>query len=840
MVEIALGRRGVPRRVLVLITAMAAALAPGSAGSGRAAEPARGCRVFLTFDVELEEDIEALRLLDPPAPCTLFITGEFAEAYPEAVRAWSKRHEIGCHTMSHPHMTGLDAAAQEEEIRRSAAILQRLSGAKCLGFRAPYLEANATTRQALVRLGFRYQSSTWDSDDQVRSSSELLEFPITDQAGDYNLFELDKLGEAEVLKRLLALHAERSLSGRPMVVLLHPHTIAQHAGVLRQFIEHVGRQPERWGCFRDWLDEAGLRRPGRRALWVDTKAIPYEAQDIVASAQLVGITDLFVQVYDPTEGPLFGPGRPHDDYVNGMIDEAHARGMRVHAWFPICFDPLRLRQHPEWGMVNARGQHSADFVCPTNAPWRQQVLDTFQNLVESYGVDGIHLDDLRFPDAESCQCPACRAELARRVGKDWPLGLALDDKPELRRVWWDYRADLIRNLTAALAGAARDFDDHLVISAAVRPEGAVDSRGVQLAGQSYEKLAPLLDFLVPMAYHRRDDQPLAWVKAVQLSGQWRAGSTPVWIGIQAFEEPGRPPSSLEEFGSLLEVVRHGSAGVVLCSYASLFSLAIDDDSPSNLKPGAADLVRRWSLSHRVGPADHAAGAPAAERRTTPAADRAVRSTPPPRPGDASGPVAWVLAGAGLAAALVILVLRLRDRRRPPVLPDLPLSALECLAGEPALRGDQALFITQSLQRLEAAEVDRIRSDTLLLRIHEAGGDLPAEASAEDPAGPIQLQCALRAGLVREASGCWRLTPAGSDRLRRLLAEETDRAWEQFVEDRLEESLQVTCPHCGATPIAHWLRPTVGCPSCHRRFSLRECATVVPHRRRPLRSGLGAY
>src|SRR5262249_25579154 len=186
---------------------------------------------------------------------------------------------------------------------------------------------------------------------------------------------------------------------------------------------------------------------------------------------------------------------------------------------------------------------------------------------------------------------------------------------------------------------------------------------------------------------------------------------PVWIGIQAFEEPGRPPSSLGEFGSLLELVRHGSDGVALCSYASLFSLAIEGDSRSNMQPGAADLVRRWSLSHRVGPPDRTAIAPASGTRTTPTVDRAVRSGPPGRR-EVSWPGGWVWAGAGFAAALLILVLRLRDGRRLPALPDLPLSALECLAAEPALRGDQAVFITQSLQRLQAAELDRIRGDTL--------------------------------------------------------------------------------------------------------------------------------
>jgi peptidoglycan/xylan/chitin deacetylase (PgdA/CDA1 family) len=833
MVDLRPGRRGALWLVLVSMWL----LAPGAAVPGRAAERAPGCRVFLTFDVEMEEDIEALRVLDPPAPCTLFITGEFAQAYPDAVREWAKRHEIGCHTMSHPHMTQLDAGRQGEEIHTSAEILRRLSGAKCLGFRAPYLEANEETREALVRLGFRYQSSTWDSDHEVRSTGDLLELPIADRAGDYNLFDLDKLGEADALKLLLALHDERSLSGRPLVILLHPHMIAKHAGVFRRFVEHVGRDPGRWGCFRDWLDETGRRRPGRRALWVDNKAIPYRPGDIVESAGLVGITDLIVQAYDPHDGPLFGPGRPHDDYFNGIIDEARGRNMRVHAWFPICFDPARLREHPEWGMVDSHGKRSGDFVCPTNTPWRQEILATFKQLVDNYGVDGIHLDELRFPGAEVCQCPACRASLARRAGADWPLGMALVDEPEARRVWWDYRADLIRDLTETLARAARELtSDHLVISAAVRPEGAVDFDGVRLYGQSYEDLCPLLDFITPMAYHRLEDQSIGWVKSVQISGQWRAGATPVWIGIQAYEEPGHPAMSLDEFGSLLETVRHGSDGMALYSYAPLFSLAIEGDSSYNMPPGAADLVRRWSMGLSVGSATRA---DVPDHGTAPAEVDAGRPGLPRRQG-APSPGVWALAGSGFAAATVLLVFWLRSRHRPSAVPDLPLSALEALAGEPILRGDQAVFITQRLQKLQPAEIDQIRGDALLRRIHEADGDLPVESVAADPAGPVMLQCALRAGLVRDSGGGWQLTPAGSERLRAILADGSDQAWEQFVANRLDESLQVTCPGCGATQMGHWLCPTLGCPSCHRRFSLRESATVRPRKRRPLHSDLGAH
>jgi peptidoglycan/xylan/chitin deacetylase (PgdA/CDA1 family)/uncharacterized lipoprotein YddW (UPF0748 family) len=812
---------------LVLLFAFLAVPDFGMLAPCRAAEPERGCRVFLTFDIELEEDIEALKALDPPAPCTLFITGEFAQSHPDAVRAWSKRHEIACHTMSHPHMPMLGAKTQEDEIRKSAQILERLSGAKCLGFRAPYLESNELTRQALVRLGFRYQSSTWDDDERVPGGAELLEFPIANGAGDFNLFELDKVSEADALKLLLSLYAERSVSGQNMVVLLHPHDIGKHAGVLRQFIEHVGSNRQRWGCFRDWLRETETRQAGRRALWVDTKAIPYSAEDVVASAQLVGVTDLFVQVYDGTRGPLFGATSPHDDFFNGIIDEAHGRGMKVHAWFPVCHDPVRLREHPDWGAVDAHGIRSKEFVCPANAAGRRAVLDNFEKLIDNYGIDGIHLDELRFADADSCQCPACLAELARRAETDWPPDMSTDQNPDARQVWYDYRTDLIRELTAALAGAVRAIEPGLVISAAVRPEGALGSFGVERLGQSYEKLASVLDFIVPTAYHRHENQPESWVKTIQISSQWRAGSTPVWVGIQAFEDPGRPATSLGEFGTLLELLRRGSEGVAFSSYAPLFSLAIEKDAATNMPAGAADLVRRWSQNQRVGPEKTAiSSAPAATHE----AEQADQTDPVAGGRDFRSPTAWVVSGSGLAAVLFLAVRRLRSRRRLAAIPELPLAALESLAAEPTLRGDQTVFITQRLQRLQAAELDCIRSDGLLLTIHEAGGALPFEALDVDPACLIRVQCALRAGLVCECDGSWQLTVAGSERLRAILAGETDRVWDQFVEDRLAEWLQVSCPNCGATQIGHWLRPTLGCPSCHSRFALSELAKVVPHKR----------
>ena len=135
--------------------------------------------------------------------------------------------------------------------------------------------------------------------------------------------------------------------------------------------------------------------------------------------------------------------------------------------------------------------------------------DRLEKLIESYDVSGVLLDELRFPDADSCQCPACRAALGRRVGKPWAQGPAPDDDSEDRRVWLSYRADLIRDLTQTLVAAIRRADPEVAISAALRPEGALDSRGAVVYGQGYEDLTPLFDFVIATAYHRREDLSLS-------------------------------------------------------------------------------------------------------------------------------------------------------------------------------------------------------------------------------------------------------------------------------------------------------------------------------------------
>ena len=799
--------------------------------AAQAGDPATQCPVLLTFDVEIESDIEALKQLDPPGSCTLFVTGEFAQAHPDVVRGWAKQHEIACHTTSHPHLPQLDFARQLVEIRDSAEAIRKAAGLSPIGFRAPYLESNNLTREALVRLGFRYQSSAWEINHRDRSDAHLLEFPISDGqyrgqlalAGDYNLFEGARMSDEDALSFLFNLYDEHRRTGRPLVILLHPNLAAAHAIVIKRFIDRVKQAGASWTCFRDWMRDAGNVPVEHRAAWVNIDVTAYKPEDLVRHARRLGLTDLFITAYDSFDGALFGPGREYDAFFSGMIVEAHRAGIRVHAWFPICYDPLRLKNRPEWGMVDTNGRHSAEWICPTNAAWRQELLAMFKDLLDHYGVDGIHFDYLRFPDAKVCKCSSCRQALARKPAVDWPLGNGLDGLDK-EATWLDYRSELIRGMAEEFTTAIRKWREGVVVSAALKPEGAINFDGVKRYGQSYRELAPLFDFVAPMAYHQLEGEPVDWVRAVQISARWRSGSTPVWHGIQAYQASEHPPMGLGEFGLLLDSMGSGSKGVALFALGPVLSLGTDEDTPFNMPRGADDLVRRWALGQTVVPT--AAAAPATRPALVDPSARLAGATARDASRESIIP-SWLWGLMGGASAVTLLwFVRARSNRPEPTFPDMPLSVLKALASEPELTGAQADLIVRRLAAVRPVELDVLRAAQLLSGLIEAGGRLRIEETMALDPSDLTIGKAREAGWIRHDGQTWYLTSEG----RRLLEDRASsgdlRPWIHFVEERLGESLLVACPKCGAELAGLWLRPALSCRACHIRFPIHESPAVT--------------
>lgn len=69
---------------------------------------------------------------------TFFVQGMVAEKFPRLVKAIAHAgHELACHSYTHRRLYDLTEAQFRDELQRSVAILEDISGEKVIGFRAP-------------------------------------------------------------------------------------------------------------------------------------------------------------------------------------------------------------------------------------------------------------------------------------------------------------------------------------------------------------------------------------------------------------------------------------------------------------------------------------------------------------------------------------------------------------------------------------------------------------------------------------------------------------------------------------------------------------------------------
>lgn len=129
---------------------------------------------------------------------TFFILGCVAERHHDLVRRIaSGGHEVASHGWSHTPITALSRDDCLDELKRSRAVLEDLSGATVLGFRAPSFSVTRDTLWALDALldaGYAYDSSVFPvrhpdygipgSQEEIHrlsapSGREIVEFPMT-------------------------------------------------------------------------------------------------------------------------------------------------------------------------------------------------------------------------------------------------------------------------------------------------------------------------------------------------------------------------------------------------------------------------------------------------------------------------------------------------------------------------------------------------------------------------------------------------------------------------------------------------------------------------------------
>ncbi len=255
---------------------------------------------------------------------------------------------------------------------------------------------------------------------------------------------------------------------------------------------------------------------------------------------------VYSSAIEPWSSSLTGTmGRsPGYDPLAYCIQQAHARGIEVHAWF----NPFRAlsnnsqqvaanhvtRTSP--GMTKRFG--SMTWCDPASEQTRSRALKVILDVVKRYDVDGIHLDDyfypypsgnLRFPDGKS---------------------------PAERRAYVD---GFVSNLYSAVKRQKSWVRVGISPFGIWRP--GVPS-GIEAGIDSYEELSGdsrkwlkngWVDYLAPQLYWRISPQKQSFPL---LLGWWRQqGSRPVWPGIATERIGGSDGRGASEITSQIDLSR---------------------------------------------------------------------------------------------------------------------------------------------------------------------------------------------------------------------------------------------------------------------------------------------
>ena len=209
-----------------------------------------------------------LDLLDRNSiPASFFIPAVSLELNPEMVAAIKKsnRHEFAVHGWIHEQNPTLPADIERELIVKAIASLERMTGTKPVGYRAPSWNFSPNTLRILRELGFLYDSSLM-ADDRPYELLEngqrtgIIELPVEWILDDAPL--VDPQGQRYSSPRdLLQVYIDefdRAWEERGMFLLtVHPHIIGHRSRiiVLEKLIEHIRAKGGAWFATHQQLAE---------------------------------------------------------------------------------------------------------------------------------------------------------------------------------------------------------------------------------------------------------------------------------------------------------------------------------------------------------------------------------------------------------------------------------------------------------------------------------------------------------------------------------------------------------------------------------------------------------
>ena len=330
-----------------------------------------------------------------------------------------------------------------------------------------------------------------------------------------------------------------------------------------------------------WLDNSTLARLGGRE----------PMGRLMGQLREAGFNAVFVEAlfrgYTLYPGPYQDPRFADwpEDPLRVAVEEARRHGLQVHGWVWALGAGIHgeagpiLAAHPDWADRSAGGSpfsttaSAMPWLDPSRPEVRAFVAEQAADLAARYGLDGIHLDYIRYSDnladafgygEHALQAFAGQTGIVLRGRR--PEELSVQE----RAAWNRWREEQVTATVAAVREALNRQAPAVQLSAAVAPELSV-ARLLFLQDWRRWLADGLVDFVVPMAYTSSaanlQDILDSLRGDLEALSRWRdpqALAARVVMGLGLF---GAPPQAVAE--QVMAVRRAGAGGVALFAAAYL-------------------------------------------------------------------------------------------------------------------------------------------------------------------------------------------------------------------------------------------------------------------------------
>jgi len=279
-----------------------------------------------------------------------------------------------------------------------------------------------------------------------------------------------------------------------------------------------------------------------RYLWVirDVLKSKRSIDDMVSFAIEKNINHLFVQVrgrgdsfYESqftSRSQILSEGE--FDPLAYLLDTANGKGINIHAWVNVYFlwsskslpkderHILHMQQQwldttEEWPvdvgkqleMVAVNNSNEGLFLSPNHPDVNEYLIKVFRELITNYDIDGLHLDYIRYQDAEYGRNPYAIARFKSESGNDpgpWFLEMERSTIASPRLIanmkrWNNFKRKAVTSLVKDTRALVDEVRPDCIISAAVKPNLYV-ARERYFQEWNVWLAAGYLDWVVPMNY----------------------------------------------------------------------------------------------------------------------------------------------------------------------------------------------------------------------------------------------------------------------------------------------------------------------------------------------------